>query len=134
MNQPPRGPELTEQRHRRYSRALAGAALSLVIAWSSSLLPLPWTLISGVAAIAAVVFLIMLLVAAWPTERRRSAVFTAVVGIPACIVFAFSSLVTVVMYGPIKGYQDCVSTALTEQAATTCKEDLPSSITSWLRL
>lgn len=134
MNQAPRGPELTEKRQRRYSRALAGAALSLLIAWASSLLPLPWTLISGVAAVAAVAFLILLLVTAWPTERRRSAVFTAVVGIPACIIFTFSALVTALMYGPVKGYQDCVSTALTQQAVASCKDDLPASITNWLKL
>lgn len=91
-------------------------------------------LISGVAAIAAIVFLIMQLIAAWPTQRRRSAIFTAVFVIPACLVFAFSSLVTVAMYGPVKEYQDCVSSAVTHKASSTCEDELPRSVSSWLRI
>lgn len=91
-------------------------------------------LISGVAALAAIVFLIMLVIADWPTDRRRSGLFTAVIGIPACLVFAFSSLFTLLMYGPVKSYQECVDSAVTDKALNTCKDDLPESVATWLRI
>lgn len=133
--QPSPSPAATpDARKDRYTRSLIGVVLSLIIAWGSTLLPLPWMLISGIAALAAIVFLIIMLVAAWPTERRRPSIITAAIGIPACVALVLSAGFSALFYGPMSSYQDCVSTALTDQARAACDEDLPGSITSWLGL
>ena len=127
-------PAFTPERQQAFSRALLLAATCMILAWGATLLPLPFSLLAGPAGIGALVFLVRLLIVAWPTPARRSASVTAAFGIPASIVVIGLALVSLVFYGPMTQYQECLDSALTNAAVSSCGKDLPGAILEWLHL
>lgn len=125
-------PTFPPERQKAFSRTLLFAALCMIVAWGATLLPLPFSLVAGLAGIGALVFLVRLMVIAWPTPARRSASVTAAFGIPASIVVIGLALLSLVFYGPMTQYQECLDTALTNTAVSSCGKELPGAILEWM--
>ncbi|MDO5661156.1 MAG: hypothetical protein Q4G40_00530 [Brachybacterium sp.] len=123
----------TERRTRTYRRSLAGLTLSLLGAWLCMMAPLPWTLGMGVFALAAIVFLIRMVIAAWALQRRFAAIGSLVVGVPACLLLLAATTVTAVFYGPMAELEQCQRTAITERAKSSCQAQAEENMSDWLR-
>lgn len=125
-------PTFSPERQKAFSRTLLFAALCMIVAWGATLLPLPFSLVAGIAGVGALVFLVRLMMIAWPTPARRSASVTAAFGIPASIIVIGLTLLSLVFYGPMFAYQECLDSALTDEAVSSCGNDLPGAILEWL--
>ncbi len=117
---------------RRHMRRLALLTVLMLLAWILLIAPLPWSLLAGVVAAAALVVLVPVAVSAFRRGRRGSAVLAAVVGVPATLMIITSSLVSVLFYGPMSELEECRDTALTQRAEAQCRQDVEDSVATWL--
>lgn len=106
--------------------------LAFAAAWFLSLAPLPFSLLSGVAAIVCAVLLIRSMILGAKTERRTRTYVTGVVGLLACLALIAMATLSAVFYQPMKAVQDCQSSALTEQAKKACADSLQDEVMKWL--
>lgn len=106
--------------------------IALVAAWVLMLLPLPWSLGSGIAGIAALVLLVRMVILAWRDKRPGMALVSAIIGIPAVLTIVLSALMSAVFYGPMLELQECRASAITHQAQDACQESVEGSVVDWL--
>lgn len=133
MNSPDETPQAPEDRiARRYRRSVGALALTLLLSWLLMVAPLPYSLLSGVTGLVALVLAIVMASAAWQQGRRSSAVMALVFGVPAALVLVAGAGFSALFYGPTKEYQDCMATALTEQAVAQCEAGVEDSTASWV--
>jgi hypothetical protein len=117
---------------RRYRRTLSKLLVALLASWVLMLLPLPWSLLAGIAGIVTGVLLVMLVIAAVRDRRPGMAVLTAVVGLPAVLMIVLGSVTSLVFYGPVSQLEQCRDTALTQQAEDGCQDEVENSVVSWM--
>lgn len=106
--------------------------LAFAAAWFLSLAPLPYALLSGVAAVVCAILLVRSMIAGSRTERRVRTYVTGAVGLIACLALIGMAGLSAVFYQPLKAVQDCQSTALTEQAKKQCADSLQDEVMKWL--
>lgn len=116
----------------RYRRILTQLLVSLLASWVLMLLPLPWSLLAGVAGIITAVLLVRLVIAAWRDRRPAMAVVSAVVGVPAVFMIVLGSVTGAIFYGPMSQLEQCRDEALTLQAQDACRDEVQSSVLSWM--
>ncbi|MCT1658093.1 hypothetical protein [Brevibacterium luteolum] len=105
---------------------LLGAALL------SSLYPLPAKLFSGVFAIAALVWAVRYFIAGVRSKQAGGWVIMGVLGALAAGWMILQAIGMAVLYPQQKAYEDCVASALTEQAAVECQSEHRSQLTKML--
>lgn len=115
-----------------YRRAVTGLVVSLLGAWLLMMLPLPWSIASGVFGLVGAVYLVVTVVQAWKARRVMTAVISAVVGLPACLLIVLGAVTSALFYQPMHELEECRASALTHEAQTQCQEQAESSMTSWL--
>lgn len=123
---PDDSPATTRQR-----RLLGALTVTLLASWVLMLMPLPYSLLSGAAGLAAFVLLIPLIVSAFRQGRRGMAIFSAVVGVPATLMIVLGTVVSLLFYGPTADREECLRTAITERARTQCMQDAQTSMIDW---
>lgn len=117
---------------RAFRRALGALSVCLILAWLTMMMPLPWALASGVLGIVAAVLVVRLVITGWRAQRRTTAILTAVVGLPACVMLVVSAVLSGVFYGPVSELQQCRAEAITHTAQDRCQDQAASSISQWL--
>lgn len=117
---------------RLYRRRLTRLLLGLLCSWLLMLLPLPWSLLSGIAGVITAVLLVMLVIAAWSDGRPVMAVVTGLVGLPAVLMIVLGSVTGLLFYGPMSELETCRDDALTQQAQDSCKDEVQNSVVSWM--
>ena len=121
-----------EDRVARHRRLVGGLVLSLLATWLLLLAPLPYSILSGVTALIALVLLIMLIVRSIAERRLGTAVFAALLGVPATLMIMAIAVLSLVFYAPMIELQECLATALTEQARTQCDAEAQGSMAEWI--
>ncbi|MBE9402680.1 hypothetical protein M4D54_04795 [Brachybacterium sp. p3-SID1565] len=116
----------------RQRRLLGALSFALLAAWLLMLAPLPYSLLSGLAGLIALVLLIPLIVTAFREGRRGMAIFSAVVGVPATLLIVLGTVTSLVFYGPTVQREECVRTAITERAKSQCAQEAQESMTDWI--
>ena len=96
------------------------------------LLPLPWSLLSGVLALVALVLVVLVVRSNWAMGRRANAAFGLIFGVPASLVLIGVSVVSLLFYGPTLEFQECMASAVTERARTTCEAGVSDSTAAWI--
>lgn len=129
VTEPDRSPAPAEPRSTRW---LAALALSLCAAWLLTMAPLPWALLSGVAAAVAAVLLVIVVTSAFREGRRAWAIMTTVLALPAVLMIMLGTVTSLIFYGPMSELQRCRADAITEQAAVACAADAKSSSIDWV--
>lgn len=117
---------------RRYRRLIGALTATMLASWLCMMLPLPWSLLTGVLGIVALVLLVMMVVTSWRAGRRSSVVLGIVFGLPAAVMLIGSALVTALFYGPSQEYQECMASAVTEQARASCQTGVQDSTAAWI--
>ncbi|WP_291798721.1 MULTISPECIES: hypothetical protein [Brevibacterium] len=110
-----------------------GLVLTLLLAGAvlTSLLPLPFVIVSGVLAVAAIVCAVMSIVAGVRAGNAAQAIVTGVIGILVAGYVLVSAASTAAIWPLRQEFEDCVSHALTEQAQATCQNDYSSGVADW---
>ncbi len=122
-------PRRDDDRLRTYRRTLGRLSIAMLVAWALLLAPLPYALAAGVVGVVVIVLLVQVMTRGWRAGQRGTAVFTAFVGIPACLVLLGSTLLSGIFYGPLHELQECQHDALTEASLTQCREQGTTAIT-----
>lgn len=94
-------------------------ALSIVF----SLYPLPFRLAAGLFAVAGIVWGIRLLIVSLKTKAPALWTVAAVAGIFACAYGVLTTLGTAVMYPVQQTYEECMRTAITQEALISCQTE-----------
>lgn len=127
-------PSDVDPRKKRLTKDLTIFAVLFAISVITALYPLPYKLLGGVFALAAVVWGVRYLAGCISAKAPPMWTISAVVGILASAYGVFGALSSAVIYPVQKEYQDCLSTAITQQALTSCqttyKEDLGNLYTN----
>ncbi|MGQ4495427.1 hypothetical protein ACUH9Y_01705 [Dermabacteraceae bacterium P13115] len=113
---------------RLFTTAIARSTVFIFLAWVAMAMPLPYSLASGLLGAFALVYVVRMAYYAWRLGRRFGAIFTAVVGIPACLLLVAVSALSAVFYQPMLADQECRANAITETALTQCDKQRESSI------
>ncbi|CAM3934318.1 hypothetical protein M3A96_09460 [Helcobacillus massiliensis] len=124
---------MDEKNLRDYTRWTTRALLCFAVAWALSLVPLPFSLLSGVVAIAAIVMLVRSIMAGLRTERRARAVIMGALGILASLLLVAMAGLSAIFYQPMHAIQQCQENAITEQARAACKDSAQDEVIDWLR-
>lgn len=117
---------------RRYRRLIGALTVTMLASWLCMLLPLPWSLLTGLLGIVALVLLVLMMVVAWRAGRRSSLILGVVFGLPASVMLIGSAAVTLLFYGPSQEYQECMASAVTEQARASCESGVRDSTAAWV--
>lgn len=122
-------PRRDDDRLRTYRRALGRLAIAMLVAWALLLAPLPYALAAGAVGLVVIVLLVQVTTRGWRVGQRGAAVFTALVGVPTCLVLLGSTLLSGLFYGPLHELQECQRDALTQASLTQCREQGTTAIT-----
>lgn len=126
------GPRSARTPSPRRRRLVGGLTLAMAASWLLMLAPLPFSLISGLTGLVALVLLIPLIVQ-WIRERRYStAVIGALVGVPATLLIITGATLSLLFYTPLAELEECRSMALTEQARIQCDAAAQGSMAEWI--
>lgn len=125
-------PRRDHDRLRTYRRTLGRLSIAMLVAWALLLAPLPYALAAGVVGVIVIALLVQVMTRGWRAGQRGTAVFTALVGIPACLALLGSTLLSAIFYGPLHELQECQHDALTEASLTQCREQGTTAITERL--
>lgn len=116
-------------RPRRLTTALT---VAMLVSGLLSLSPLPYSLFSGLTGLVALVLLIVLIVRAIRDRRYPLAVIGVLLGLPAMALIIGGAALSAAFYGPMAELQQCLGTALTEQAQAECNADAQVSMADWV--
>lgn len=116
----------------RRSRLVWTLTAAMVASWLLSLAPLPYSLLAGLTALVALVLLIPLIVQSAKERRVGMVIVGALLGVPVTLVIIAGSVISLAFYGPVAELEQCLSTALTEQARIRCEADAQGSMASWI--
>lgn len=122
----------SDQKPARRRGLVGGLTLAMLASWLLMISPLPFSLFSGLTALVALVLLIPLIVQSIRERRYSMAVIGALLGVPATLMIITGAVVSIVFYGPMAQHQDCLDTALTEQARVQCQAELPGAMSQWV--
>ena len=116
----------------RHRRLVGGLTLALLASWLLMLSPLPYSVLSGVTGLVALVLLFPLIVQSIKERRYAMAVIGAALGIPATLLVIGGAVVSVLFYGPMSELEACSATAITEQARIQCDDAAQGSMAQWV--
>ncbi|NMA75744.1 MAG: hypothetical protein GX960_00535 [Actinomycetales bacterium] len=125
-------PDRTTDTARARRRLAGGLVLAMLASWLLMLSPLPYSVLSGVTGLVALVLLFPLIVQSIKERRYAMAVIGAALGIPATLLVIGGAVVSVLFYGPMAELQECRGVALTEQARVQCDDAVQSSMAQWV--
>ncbi|GAA4523023.1 hypothetical protein GCM10023160_12430 [Brachybacterium paraconglomeratum] len=121
-----------DQASRRRPRLVGVLTLVMLASFLLTLSPLPLRLLSGITSLVALVLLILLIVQAVKERRYPLAVIGALLGVPATLMIIASATIGALFYGPMAEFQECQSTAITEQARVQCSDAMQGSMAEWI--
>jgi hypothetical protein len=107
-------------------------AIALFASWLLMLMPLPFSLLSGLTGLVALVLLVPVVVQSVKDGRWSMAVIGAVLGLPATLMIISGALLSTLFYAPLSELEDCRATAITEQARVKCDAEAQGSMVDWL--
>ena len=125
-------PDRTKDKPPARRRLAGGLVLAMLASWLLMLSPLPYSVLSGITGLVALVLLIPLIVRSFRERRYSMAVISALLGVPATLMVVVGAAVSVVFYGPMAELEQCRSTAITEQARIQCEDAVLDSTAQWV--
>ncbi|MGO1283553.1 MAG: hypothetical protein ACTHWF_07505 [Brachybacterium sp.] len=125
-------PDRTKDKPPARRRLAGGLVLAMLASLLLMLSPLPYSMLSGVTGLVALVLLIPLIVRSFRERRYSMAVISALLGVPATLMVVVGAAVSVVFYGPMAELEQCRSTAITEQARIQCEDAVLDSTAQWV--
>lgn len=126
------GPSTDKAPSRRHRRLVGGLTLAMLASWLLMLSPLPYSLLSAVTGLVALVLLIPLIVQSIKDRRYGLAFIGALLGIPATLMIISGAVLSMVFYGPMADLEQCRSSAITEQARIQCDDEAQGSMAQWV--
>lgn len=121
-----------DQASRRRPRLVGGLTLVMLASLLLMLSPLPYSLLSGITGLIALALLIALIVRSLRERRYSMAVIGALMGVPATLLIIMGATFNGLFYGPTAEHQECLSTAITEQARVQCNDAVQGSMAEWI--
>lgn len=112
----------------RYSLALTGLLAAAIIC---SMLSLPFVMLSGVLAVAAMICAIICLVAGVRAKQVPQAIVTGVIGFLVAGYVFVSAVSTAFIWDIRAGYEECSADAITEQSRAVCQQEYNEKIGDW---
>lgn len=121
-----------DQASRRRPRLVGGLTLAMLASWLLMISPLPYSLLSGITGLVALVLLIPLIVMSIRERRYPMAVIGTLLGVPATLLIIAGAAFSALFYGPTAEHQECLSTAITAQAQVQCDDAVQGSMAEWV--
>lgn len=127
---PKKDQEPTPEQKRAVKQGLILTGL-LLAALVCSMMPLPFPAIAGVLGIAAGVWAVLYLIAGIRSGRGAQAIVSGIAGILISGYLVVAALGTVLIW-PIRAeFEQCTSSAITEQASASCQKAYDDGIAGW---
>lgn len=114
-----------EKKRRRLGYTfLALCALSFMF----SFYRLPFSLLAGVFSVGAVVWGIRLFIACLKTKGPAPMLVFSVIGVVASVMSIFAAAGTLVMYPVQKSFEECTTSAITQEASVSCQTEYKKGV------
>ncbi|WP_051297911.1 hypothetical protein [Brevibacterium album] len=126
--QEPEGPTAPQKR-----AVKLGLILTLLLAGAvlTSLLPLPFVIVSGALALAAIVCAVMSIVAGVRAGQAPQALVTGIIGLLIAGYVLISAVATAAIWPIRQEFEECIAHAITEQAQATCQSEYGTGVADW---
>lgn len=89
---------------------------------------LPFSLLSGFFALGACVWGVRYFIACIKTKGQVAFIALSVIGVFASVMSVFATAGTLIMYPVQKSYEECVTSAITQEAAISCQTEYKKGV------